>query len=235
MRRGWRFGLGMVVALGLAACSGGDAVSSLELQLIKAGRAALAAQTAPEVERPILTRALLDSLEGAYLEVALERHDLLAYLQIVARRRDGDPGQITVWRTVDNITLATRGGVLIATRGMGGDLLSSNVQLAGDAPGPARGGERLMTIRTQDNQALHLALRCELTDLGPVTIEIVGHHHPTRHLRETCTGGVSGDGAGNPGLVVNDYWVDSRAGLVWKSRQWAGPNIGYLRLRRITR
>ncbi len=45
-------------------------------------------------------------------------------------------------------------------------------------------------------------------------------------VQQRCSGG--------GGEVVNDYWVDSRGGLVWKSRQWAGPQIGYIRFRRLT-
>ena len=36
------------------------------------------------------------------------------------------------------------------------------------------------------------------------------------------------------GVVVNDYWVDPGGGLVWQSRQWGGPAMGYLRTRRLT-
>ena len=82
---------------------------------------------AMRVARPPVTRALLDTLEGSYLEVTLERRDQLAYLQILSERRDDTPGRITVWRTDDNITQAMRNGVLINTRGLCGVLLSSTV------------------------------------------------------------------------------------------------------------
>lgn len=224
----------LILALILAGCSGGDAVPTLELQVIKAGQAVVAKRSAPKVERPPLTRAALDTLEGSFLEVTLERHDQLAYLYVNATRRDGDPGLITVWRTDDNITLAMRSGVLIATRGLGGDILSSTVQVAQGVPGPARSGERVMNIRTLDNKAVRLTLACDLADLGAETIVIVEQRHATRHLRETCEGGRAGDGR-SAGQVVNDYWVDPGSGLVWQSRQWAGPSTGYLRLRRLTR
>jgi len=228
--------LALFLAPILAGCTGGDTVPSLELQVINAGRAALAEKVAPKTTRPPLTRAALDTLEGAFLEVTLERRDQLAYLHVNAIRRDGGPGQITVWRTDDNITLAVRNGVLIATRGLGGDILSSTVQVAGNVPGPSRGGEKILDIRSLDNKVQRLALACDLVDLGAETIVIVERHHPTRHLRETCTGGVAGaeSGSSTPGKVVNDYWVDPQKGIVVQSRQWAGPIIGYLRLRRLT-
>jgi group 4 capsule polysaccharide lipoprotein GfcB/YjbF len=227
--------LALFSALFLAACSGGNDEPSLELQVIANMRSAIAAKTAPKVENPPVTRAVLDTVEGAFLEVHLERRDLLAFLSVTARRRDGTPGLITVWRTVDNSELVVRNGVLIATRGLGGDILSSTVQVDNNTIGPARSGEKIMNIRSLDNKTVRLALSCELSDLGPVTIEIIEQRHPTRHLRETCTGGVAADGSGETGEVINDYWVDSQNGLVWQSRQWAGPYIGYLRLRQVTR
>jgi hypothetical protein len=224
----------LILALVLAGCSGGNDVPALELQVIKSTREIIAAKTAPKTTPPPVTRAMLDTLDGTFLEARLERHDLMAHLYVEAQRRDAGPGQITVWHTFDTVTLTTRNGVLIATRGLGGDILSSTIQVAGARPGPARAGEKIMNIRSLDNKAVRLTLVCELSDLGPETIEIIEHRHATRHLRETCKGGISGDGSGSPGTVVNDYWVDARNGLVWQSRQWAGPYIGYLRLRQLT-
>lgn len=216
----------LIPVLFLAACSGGTDAPPVQLQILEAGRAAIAAQGAPATPRPEMTRALLDTVTVPLLEVTRERTGQVAYLYLSLARRDGSPGRINVWRTQDDASLATRGGVLIATRGLGGDVLSSAVALRATAPGPVT-GERVQYIRALDNKELRLALTCTVTDLGPAGIEIVGRRHATRHLRERCEGG--------GGSVVNDYWVDSRAGLIWQSRQWAGPQIGYLRLRRLTR
>ncbi|PJE30006.1 hypothetical protein CVM52_26195, partial [Pseudooceanicola lipolyticus] len=103
----------------------------------------------------------------------------------------------------------------------------SAVATAPDRLGPAGGGERVMFIRTGDLEERRLGLACALQDLGPATITIVEQAQATRHLQERCT---TPDG----GEIVNDYWTDARQGLVWQSRQWAGPHIGYLRIRRLT-
>jgi len=228
--------MALVCSLVLAGCSGGKDAPPLELEILAASggiiKNRIAARNAPP--RPPLTRAALDTVTGSFLEVTLERRDQRAYLYVSAQRRDGSPGQITVWRTEDDITLAMRNGVLIATRGFGGDILSSLVQVAGTSPGPSSGGERVHYIRALDNKERRLALACELDDLGPQTVVIVEQAHATRHLRETCKGGTVAGHSGDIGTVVNDYWVDSRNQLVWQSRQWAGPHIGYLRTRRLT-
>lgn len=223
-------GLGAVLLL--AACAGGNEERPSQLQLFDITRASIAAKQAGKAQpaRPPLTRAALDTVEIAAIEVTLERRDIFAYLFVETERRDDSPGRITVWRTEDDVTVSVRNGVVIATRGLGGDILSSAVQVSGDAPGPSGSGERIQMIRGLDNKEQRLVLSCELVDLGPDPVTIVELTYPTRHLQERCEGGVSVGG----GEIVNDYWVESARGMVWQSRQWAGPHIGYMRLRRLT-
>lgn len=222
--------LGGLAALILTGCSGNNGgpanAPTLYLQIFDAGKESIAAKTEPKTERPPLTRAALDAVKGSFLEVTLERPDLLAYLYVNLERHDDSPGKITLWRTEDNVTVAMRNGVLIGTRGLGGDIASAKVQVRGDAPGPASGGERVLYIQSRDNKETRLSLVCDLVDLGPDPVVIIELKHQARHLQERC------EGAG--GTVVNDYWVDSAAGLIWQSRQWAGPHIGYMRTRRLT-
>ena len=220
---------GVILALALAGCSSNPDQAPLYEQLFAVGKNAVAAGRARRqpVERPPLTRAALNTVKVSSLEVTLERRDQTAYLFVSADRRDDSPGRITVWRTEDNVSLALRNGVLIATRGLGGDLVSSVVRVSGDRPGPAGSGEKQHFVRTGDIEEQTLVLACDLVDMGPDTIVIVERAHPTRHVQERCSGA--------SGQVVNDYWVDPRAGIVWQSRQWAGPHIGYLRFRRLTK
>ncbi|WP_245706623.1 YjbF family lipoprotein [Ruegeria marina] len=221
MKRLASFGLLLL----LAACSSGTEEAPLQVQVLN-NTAGLIRQRLgpPDAGLPPVTRAQLDALEGAALEVTVEARDAAAYLYVNAERDDGAAGQVTVWRTGDNSTIALRNGVLVATRGLGGDVLSSEVRVGG-GPGPSGGGAHVMLIRGGDEEAQRMALVCELADLGTETIEIVERRYPTRHLQQTCSG--------SGGEAINDYWVDERAGLVRQSRQWAGPYLGYLRLRQL--
>ena len=223
-----RLGTGAVaLMLGLAGCNGGTGSQPLFPQLAAAAVSTIKMGRTQRAERPPLTRAALDTLDGSFMEVTLERQDILAYLFVSAVRQDDLPGQVVQWRTEDNITLTTRNGVLISTRGFGGDMMSSAVQVADGVTGPASGGEKVHMIRTGDLEEVALVLACDLENLGPAPVEIVEVVHPTTHMRETC---VTADG----GRITNDYWVDPRAGLVWQSQQWAGPHVGYVRTRRLT-
>jgi hypothetical protein len=210
----------------LAACSGGTDAPTLNLQVIELVRASISARVNPPPERPPVTRAVLDKLDGTFMEITLERGKRSAFFYPSLINRDADPGEITVWRTDSNETVTVRGGVLIATRGLGGDLLSTEVQVSGSGLGPAAGGERIFHVVGENNRQISLAMACNVTDLGPTTIEIIERRHATRHLRESCQG--------NSGSITNEYWIDGGRGLIWQSRQWAGPYVGYLRLRRVT-
>lgn len=220
-------GLLVGLALVLAGCSGGTATRPLWPQLLDATREIIATKRAGRVERPPLTRAALDQLDGAFLEVVVERRDVLAYLFFSAERRDASPGHIIQWRTEDNVSVTFRNGVLIGTRGLGGGVISAQVNVREGKSGPSSGGERALFIRTGDVEERRLALACDLVDLGPANLEIVERFHSVRHLQERCK-------AAQGGVVTNDYWVDSHRNIMWQSRQWAGPHIGYIRTRRLT-
>lgn len=222
-----RFSLvrGLIAAVFLSGCSVGADAPSTELQIFDAVGEAITSKSVAKKPRVVVTRATLDTLDGAFIEVTLERNDQLAYLFIDAVRRDDQPGKITIWRTYDNVTLAMRNGMLIAVRGLGGGIVSSTVLARGNTLGPAYDGEHVQYIQGLDNKQVRLSMVCDVVQIGPETIEIVEHRHATRHVQERCQGG--------GGTVVNDFWIDSRAGFVRQSRQWAGPEIGYLRIRRL--
>ena len=106
-------------------------------------------------------------------------------------------------------------------------MISAQVNVTEGRSGPSSGGERALFIRTGDVEERRLALACDLVDLGPKRLEVVERFHNVRHLQERCEAAIGG-------MVVNDYWVDSRRNIMWQSRQWAGPHIGYIRTRRLT-
>ncbi|MCG7626012.1 YjbF family lipoprotein [Epibacterium sp. Ofav1-8] len=215
--------LGLTV---LAGCARGPEDTPLELEIGQVLREQLP-WGKEKPQPPTLTRVLLDSIEEPHLEVVIESEDLRDYVTLQLARQDDLPGRIEVWRTVDNITFGFRDGLLISTRGLRGTLLSADVPADGQGPrGPAGGGQRSYEFRGDDSASYRVRLACEVKDLGAHELEIVGLRYATRHVQERCTGPQGGH-------VVNDYWVDSRSGRLWQSRQWAGPEVGYIRLRQV--
>lgn len=211
----------------LAGCSKGPEKQPLEVEIFSTIREQIALRRAPKVERPPLTRALLDTITSPYIEVTLEANDVFAYLQPQLVRRDDGPGEVVHWVTEDQVSVTLRDGILVATRGLRGDLLSASTLARDGGPqGPAGQGPRAFDVRTGDHAVKTLELACAVETLGPVALEIVEVRYATEHLQETCEGA--------SGRIVNDFWVDSRTGRVWQSRQWAGPLNGYIRIRQLT-
>mgnify|MGYP000002156676 CR=1 FL=1 len=231
MRAGLKIYAALLVLVGLSSCNRGPDGVGLQLELVQLAGQRLSNLGEPEpAARPALTRAALDTIKAPYIEVTVENRGALAYLAQALVRSDSTPGQIVVWRSEDNATLTLRGGVLVATRGLGDDLLSASALQVSGQGGAETSGARRYQIRGLDSGARTLVMGCTLVDLGAERIEIVELRHATRHLQERCEGGSGAEA----GVVVNDYWVDSSTGRVWQSRQWAGPTIGYLYIRQLT-
>ncbi|OIQ32464.1 MAG: hypothetical protein BM562_04115 [Alphaproteobacteria bacterium MedPE-SWcel] len=224
------WGLGAALMLGLlTGCARGPEDTPLEIEIgqvirdqirLRRGKA-----TAPKP--PVLTRALLETIAEPHIEVEIEEVKLRDYLTLQVARQDDVPGRIELWRSVDNISFGFRDGMLISTRGLRGTLLSAAVPADGQgAMGPASGGLRRYEFAGDDNASYRVQLACELRDLGAEPLEIVGLIYPTQHLQEYCRGAQGG-------VILNDYWVDRRDGRLWQSRQWAGPEVGYIRVRQV--
>lgn len=218
----------LTALLALGGCSKGPEEASGAIELGRSIRALIAERRAGPPAPLQINRAFLDQFPQPHLEVIVEKSDLTGYLGLVLSRRDDLPGEITTWSAADNSALTFRNGMLIASRGLAGNLISASVPAQEGLAGPATGGERRYHLRAGNNQEQGVALACDIRDLGPQTLEIYERIYATRHLQEHCEG--SGEN-GRTAVIVNDYWVDSQNQKVWKSRQWAGPEIGYLRIR----
>ena len=216
----------MLTAL-IAACSGG----SDELRT-QGGRYLTVVETLqnglfhPEPELPNVTRALLDGLTVPSLEVAVPERDGLAYLVPLISRNDANLGPLDTWTTVDGTQLTLRSGVLVATRGLGDDVTSTDrrgsiafVTSGGGANWPLR-----LDIQTSTDGVVRQDFNCTGQRNGRVTLEIVELTYPVESLSEICT-----DSSG--ARIENQYFVDTRDGTVWQTRQWAGEKIGYMNTR----
>jgi len=212
-------------ALFLAACSGGSETQSTQAGQLKSYRDALREIRAPQPELPALTPALVASLPTAALEVVLENRGATVFVVPYSNRTDRRKGALRTWRTADEAQIVMRDGVLIATRGLGYDLGSSRVLSvlnAVEQRAPISGPHNYF-VKGYDNRSTRIDLDCEMQSLGAQRIDIVGQVHNVVHLQENCTG---------PDLTVsNDYWVDRGDSTIWKSRQWGGPDLGYMRTR----
>jgi hypothetical protein len=210
--------LGLLVTL--AACGnapdtgfGGKQVLALAGNLVKpAARNA----TGPVVAMDIPAEALA-SWPEPLISAAVEDTRSAAVLGRIARN---GANETYASHTGNHLTL--RQGVVVATRGLGADLMSSapptRATLAAGRGSHSRSWQWLDGL----DQTVSVTMTCTLAVSGQETVVFSGKARATRVVAETCTGA---DGA----RVENRYWFDT-AGVLRKSRQWLGQDGGYLLL-----
>jgi len=178
----------------------------------------LLAGCAPVIQRltgaqsgtPVVVSA--EALQGPSMSVQIPSRGANAVLSRVAVNRD-----VETWLAVDNISLSFRQGVLVASRGLGFDLMAADAQNTLDALA-GQGAEvyrRQMRYLTGDNHSTYLTAGCSMVVVGP---ETVGGQQLQR-LEERCQARQS--------QFTNLFWRDG-SGRIVQSRQWVSPQIGYL-------
>ncbi len=158
-----------------------------------------------EILRARLTPEVRASIGASVLIVELPKLKVAAVVVAV-----GQNGSAVTWFAEDGVGISTKDGLLLSTRGVGFDLMSSSVD------GPlamikGRGtGTAIREHRHLDGEDQEVIRRFECTYL-----------HSKHHVLESCE---------SKGLSIeNQYWLDS-TGDVWRSQQWAGLRNGYILL-----
>lgn len=209
--------MALALGLGLSAC-GNDPDAGFGYKTLKTylkGRlSGTARQSSPA---PVtLTRAMLSDVTTPLLFARSEQTGAMATLVSVATN-----GDVVTWSTAEGITVSLRNGLLVATRGLGGDLLDADVSPLATALRKG-GGTYARTYRHLDgeNQVIALKVECALTRESSQTIEVVEKRYATVFYTEVCESG--GEQA------TNQYWVERGSGAIRQSRQWISPAVGML-------
>ena len=158
------------------------------------------------------------------LRVVLPETGARAGLAPVARN-----DSVTVWQTLDGITLSLRDGVLVATRGLGDDLMSADV--SGDlAMLRGTGGNgyypHIRSYLDGEDQTVFRGYQCRRTGRARTTLRIDGAAYAAQRIEVQCTSPRH--------AFTNVYWL-GEAGSVLKSRQWISPAVEYMETERVMR
>jgi len=166
-----------------------------------------------------LTRAQLKDIKGPLLVARLEAVDAFSTLSLAAQN-----GDVQTFFTPDQISVSLQNGIMVSTRGLSEDLMSAEASAAAKAIAKAKTAKYARLYRWLDgeDQQLENRFQCDLVFIDLAKVEIVELTHRARHMQETCTG--------NGQTIVNDYWVGIGKPVIWQSRQWIGPELGYLGL-----
>lgn len=178
-------------------------------------RLGLTGKVAPVTPRPIGPERL---------RVSLPTTGARATLAPVARNHG-----TTVWQTLDGITLAFRQGVLTGTRGLGDDLMTSDVSNTLRMLRGAQGEGYYPHIRSYldgEMKTVFQSYQCRRAGQKRQPVRLGGTTHTVNRIEESC---VSPDKS-----FTNIYWLDPK-GAVIKSRQWVSPAVGYMETERVSR
>jgi hypothetical protein len=134
----------------------------------------------------------------------------------------GQNGDTVTWLSPDGVSLAFQDGVLVASRGLPGDLMSADARATRAAllGGPVQDYTRFMSYLDRNGATQFRSMVCDMGVTGP---ERFGSTDTLRH-DEDC--------ASLTARVTNSYWVGGD-GTVWQSRQWIGDEAGYLVTQRL--
>lgn len=202
----------LLAALLVASC-GNDKEALRPKDTIVSAIQAFRNRNAP-AEQVGLSRALLAQVETPVQLVTLEKPIRQALVAKVAQNNG-----VETWSTESNETISTKGGVLIATRGLGDDLMSATA--IGGEPLRAGGSQyvRRYTHLNGLDQTVVRDFSCSTASNGSETIEIVEKSFPSIKTTERCTSGAM--------QFVNVYWWGGNGELL-RSNQWISPVIGHI-------
>ena len=212
----------------LTGCSSSQGeTENLTTQLFSSVKEIVATRREGPRQKTIVTPEMLAQTTTAALQVNPEERGGSDFLRRVAARDDSSPGTVEIWNSSDNAQVFLRNGVVVGTRGVGGDIIAADANVTVRALQKRSGasGVRNYTISDGDVTTTEYRLRCDLRNLGEERISIVNLAFNAEHIQENCVGGPAGDT-----VIQNDYWVQNATGLVRKSRQWMGPRTGYFEL-----
>ena len=207
----------------LTACSNSSDFTKGEIEIIPLIRDVVQAQTTSEKfvdARKLVTRDKIDASGMEVLFVELESGKNGTSIKYPGK----NIGE--VWLGVDGTTLTFKNGQLIATRGLGGDLMSSE----GEFPKFQLYSGNLKYIKTQnflsdDNQTTSVTYSCTAAvESARKAITIFDKTFLVQRAVETCNAGDA--------RIENEYFFE-RNGIVRRSRQYHSPALGYIFFERL--
>lgn len=165
------------------------------------------------------SRADIEKSGAPVLLAAIPARGFSSFLTILDSRDD-----VITWKTKDGTTFAMRNGVLIQTRGLGPDLMSSNVPTVGQLLQDGGTHQRQYFFLGPNDQPTRRTYDCTVTIVGPKEIEIFERTHKVTHATEDCVRPQSSK-------ITNEFWIEGQT--VRKSRQWASALVGFIEFERV--
>ena len=202
--------------------AGHNSDPDLITQLMSALLGTLKPKSATTDVRKTITRQAIDAASSPLLLVSIETRNAHATLSPI-----GENHGIITWSTADGVSLSFNHGILVATRGLGPDLMAADINNA--LPAVQSGGGTAMRLHDYldgEGQIRQRKFQCAYESVGREELEIYDIKVTANHVVETC------DSSGLK--IMNHYWV-SGYNRIRQSRQWIGSDIGYAFIQHLSR
>lgn len=210
--------LSFCLVLGVLASCGSDQGPGSTTNALKATASAVTGglwtKQKPATAGLGLTRAALANIVTPVDLVTIESRGVQGVIAKIATNRG-----VETWSSLDKKTISLRGGVIVATRGLGEDLMSASVPQTAQLRSAGASFQRVHTVLTGDDKPDYQRFDCTVSARGAETITVVERTYPTQHMTENCIG--------PSGRFSNDYWFQSGEKLR-KSRQWISKTVGFV-------
>lgn len=206
----------LVLGLALTACGTANQDSSNLIKQIPKALASIGKKPAPSGVSPEqLTRALAATPAPVALFTIEDRQLQFIMLEIernAPHRTFGSSSRQTV---------SFRGGMISSTRGLGGDLMSSDSGplyelVTSRTPGSARYDMRFLT---PEDVTETRSFECSVSRASNVPVQAGEINAKAMGMVAVCTGG---------GFSFSNVFAVDSAGRIVTSRQWMGDRLGYL-------
>lgn len=208
-----------IAALGLSAC-GSDPEAQQGIAKAKAiAKTIMTRGTGTSEPAPTPEEALIATLQASSVPVAAIAIEAQAVaLPFVETARNG---RVRTWTNGAKQTISTNGGLIVATRGYGDDLMASDSpEIISLIANKRNGSEnREMYFNDGSDTNIRFVVPCSITRGGTENIQTLSGLVSTTKMVESCATGAF--------EVQNTYWVNG-GGTTLQSRQWLSSGIGYV-------
>lgn len=217
----------LVTLAALAACGNDLAAQAARSHLpkgqqVKALLTGLFVKPNPTPVDPIAVVKLRVALEQAGQPVIFVKVPSLGYANLFAPY--GENGDVITWANATYQSVALKGGVLVATRGFGPDLMSAKVPTLAQVRRASGKVQRDYYELDGADQKRRYHYDCTFAPVGPGPVDVFGKTYAARKVIESCAG---------PDMTFeNAYWFDVD-GILRRSQQHAGPSLPMVQIDRL--
>lgn len=214
--------LAAALAFGLAGC-GSDAnktetgrEASAEVKRMFTGLFRRKAAPSAAVDAETIAREGLAANTGPMILAAFENTGATSVLGL-----RGENGAMRTWFTPASQALILRGGVVAGTRGFGFDILSAETDALATLVRAQQAGEADLVLRYLDGLGKErpLPLHCTVTPATATSYDFAD---------QSWEGTVVGAACEGLGYSAQNSFIVAPSGEIISSRQWIGPQVGYV-------